>query len=47
MVRYQIKYVLNNDICIDYIEAPDLHTALVIFYTQYRYDDVVEVKEVV
>lgn len=43
MITYRFKYYMNGDICIDYIDAPDLDTALVIFYTQYRYDDIIDI----
>lgn len=47
MVKFKITYWLNSNINITYVYAPDRQTALVIFYTHYAYDDVIEVKELV
>lgn len=45
MVSYRISYWLGGDVKVVHLEAPDIKTALVIFYTHYSCDGVIDIVE--
>ena len=44
MVKYKLIYWLAGDVKVTHIEAPDMKTALVIFYENYPCDDLIRVE---